>query len=326
MFACDERTSIVCARESVRGIASRLIAVTPCSASVAMRPGSMSGERSPTSAWPARRRPTSATVGFWTFTTQSTRPPRLVAGDERRARLLVHRVGIRRGCPGAALHEDVDPGRLQLGEDVRDQGNAVLAGQRLFRNADLHLGSLGWCKAAVRIANDPPRPHNRAVTPEDLRLFSADLLMTLLFGAAFVALFALHRWDLRRRRRRVAALRAAGEFGPNSAAVAAVVRPPPASTRPAAGRLSVERRRAFEWDPRLDKIPKVARHARDRAFASERDDVARAAADEARDAVTAALAGAPVEERVRARPPSAPPRPPARSPPPSGSPRPSSGC
>lgn len=140
------------------------------------------------------------------------------------------------------------------------------------------------------------------MTSEDLRLFSADLLLTFLFGAVFVALFALHRWDLRRRRRRVAALRAAGEFGPNSAAVAALVAAAATLDAAAADRLSVERRRAFEWDPRLDRIPKVARHARDRAFASERDDVAMAAADEARDAVRAVLAGAPpagLEERVR---------------------------
>jgi hypothetical protein len=37
----------------------------------------------------------------------------------------------------------------------------VLAGQRLSRNADLHLGSLGWCKAAVRIANDRPTTRSR---------------------------------------------------------------------------------------------------------------------------------------------------------------------
>jgi hypothetical protein len=140
------------------------------------------------------------------------------------------------------------------------------------------------------------------VTDEGLRLFSADLLLTLLFGAAFVALFALHRWDLRRRRRRIAALRAAGDFGPNSAAVAAVLAAAGGLDADAAGKLAIERRRAFEWDPRLDKIPKVARLARDRAFASERDDVARAAADAARDAATAALAAeAPevLEERVR---------------------------
>jgi len=140
------------------------------------------------------------------------------------------------------------------------------------------------------------------VTDEGLRLFTADLLLTLLFGAAFVALFALHRWDLRRRRRRIAALRAAGDFGPNSAAVAAVIAAADGLDAEAAEKLAVERRRAFEWDPRLDKIPKVARLARDRAFASERDDVARAAADAARDAATAALAAAApevLEERVR---------------------------
>ena len=144
--------------------------------------------------------------------------------------------------------------------------------------------------------------HNRGVNAEDLRLLSADLLMTLLFGAAFLALFVLHRWDLRRRRRRVAALRAAGDFGPNSTAVASVVAAAGRLDATTAGKLEIERRRAFEWDPRLDKIPKVARHARDRAFASERDDVAVAASDEARDAVRAALAGTPpaeLEERVR---------------------------
>jgi hypothetical protein len=140
------------------------------------------------------------------------------------------------------------------------------------------------------------------VNAEDLRLLSADLLMTLVFVAAFVALFSLHRWDLRRRRRRVAALRATGHFGPNSAAVVSVVAAAGGLDATAAGRLAAERRRAFEWDPRLDKIPKVARHARDRAFASERDDVAMAASDEARDAVRAALHGpqpGELEERVR---------------------------
>jgi hypothetical protein len=147
-----------------------------------------------------------------------------------------------------------------------------------------------------------PVGHNRRVTDDGARLLSADLLLTFLFGAAFVALFALHRWDLLRRRRRVAALRAAGDFGPNSAAVAGVIAAAGGLDAKTAGRLSVERRRAFEWDPRLDKIPKVARHARERAFASERDDVTRAAADAARDAALAVLAGAPpdeLEERVR---------------------------
>ncbi len=136
--------------------------------------------------------------------------------------------------------------------------------------------------------------------PDDAaRQLSADLVFTLVLGLAFLALLALHRWDLRRRRRRVAALRAAGDFGSNSAAVATVVAGSGGLDGSMARDLSVERRRAFEWDPRLDKIPKVARLARDRAFASQRDDVARAAAEAARDAATAALAGTAVEARVR---------------------------
>ena len=137
------------------------------------------------------------------------------------------------------------------------------------------------------------------MTNDVARALSADLLLTLLFGAVFVALLAAHRWDLRRRRRLVDALRASGDFGPNSAAVAALIAAAHALDAHAAGRLSVERRRAFEWDPRLDKIPKAARLARDRAFANQRDDVTWAAAAAARDAAAAALAGAAVEARVR---------------------------
>jgi hypothetical protein len=136
------------------------------------------------------------------------------------------------------------------------------------------------------------------VTNDGLGLATADLLLTLLFGAVFLALFALHRWDLGRRRRRAAGFRAAGDFGPDSAAVLAVVAAAAGLDGAMAERLAVERRRAFEWDPRLDKVPKVARLARDRAFANLRDDVARAAADAARDAATAALADAPADARV----------------------------
>jgi hypothetical protein len=141
--------------------------------------------------------------------------------------------------------------------------------------------------------------HNRSVTDDGARILSADILLTLLFGVAFLALFALHRWDLRRRRIHAAALRTAGDFGVNSATVAAVVAAAAGLDADTAQRLAVERRRAFEWDPRLEKVPKVARLARDRAFANQRDDVARAAADAGRDAAIAALAGATLEERVR---------------------------
>lgn len=135
---------------------------------------------------------------------------------------------------------------------------------------------------------------------DGLRELSADLLLTLLFGAAFLVLLAVHRWDLRRRRRRVAALRAAGDFGPNSAAVAGVIAAAGSLDAAAARDLAAGRRLAFDWDPRLEKVPKVARLARDRAFASERDDAARAAAEAARDAAAAALATVDVEPRVRA--------------------------
>jgi hypothetical protein len=132
-----------------------------------------------------------------------------------------------------------------------------------------------------------------------LREVSADILMTLLIGAVFLVLFGVHRVDLRRRRRRIAAMRAAGDFGPNSAPVAAVVAAAGTLDGAAARALADERRRAFDWDPRLDKPPKAARAARDRAFANERDDVASAAAEAARDAATAALAGTAIDERVR---------------------------
>ncbi len=146
-------------------------------------------------------------------------------------------------------------------------------------------------------------PHNPPVTEDAIRTLSADILFTLAIGVLFLVLFGLHRRDLRRRRARVAALRQAGDFGERSAAVAALVASAGTLEPAAAAALAAERRRAFDWDPRLDRVPKAARTARDRAFASERDDVARAAADAARDAatgaLTGALAGAHLEDRVR---------------------------
>ncbi len=138
------------------------------------------------------------------------------------------------------------------------------------------------------------------MTADALRQISADLLLTLVIGAVFLALLGAHRLDMRRRRRHVAALRATDDFGPNRAAVVDVVAAARALDPSRALDLAAERRRAFDWDPRLEKPPKVARVARDRAFASERDDVARAAAEAARDAATGALAGASLEDRVRA--------------------------
>ncbi len=137
------------------------------------------------------------------------------------------------------------------------------------------------------------------MTDDALRQVSADLLLTLVIGALFLALFAMHRLDMRRRRLRIAAFRAAGDYGPNSQSVAAVLAAAGALDGNAARELAAERRRSFDWDPRLDKLPKAARMARDRAFASERDDVARAAAEAARDAARGALAAAAADERVR---------------------------
>lgn len=148
-------------------------------------------------------------------------------------------------------------------------------------------------------ASSPRVAHNRPVTEDALRTFTADILLTLGFVALFLVLFAAHRLDLRRRRLRVAALREARDFGPRSDAVRQVLAAAAELAAPAAGALAAERRRAFDWDPRLDKLPKAARRARDRAFASERDDAARAAAEEARDAARRALAAVNVAEQVR---------------------------
>ena len=100
MFAWEERTSIDWARESVRGIASRLIAVTPRSARVCMRPGSMSGERRPTSAWPLRRRPTSCRGWLLDLDHDVGQGVQLVAGHDRRPGLDVRRVVVRRAGAG----------------------------------------------------------------------------------------------------------------------------------------------------------------------------------------------------------------------------------
>ncbi len=134
---------------------------------------------------------------------------------------------------------------------------------------------------------------------EAARTLSAELLFTLALALVFVAFFLVHRWDLRRRARHIAAVRSAGDFGPRRAAVAALVAAAARIDAARANDLAAERRVAFDWDPRLEKIPKVARAARDRAFANERDDVARAAADAARDAASGALAVASVDARVR---------------------------
>ncbi len=62
---------MVWARDSVRGSASRLMAVTPAVASAWLVCGSMSGWSSPMTAWPLRSLAISAADGFWTRSTTS---------------------------------------------------------------------------------------------------------------------------------------------------------------------------------------------------------------------------------------------------------------
>ena len=98
-FAWLESASIVCARESVRGIASRLIAVTPASASVAMSFGSSSGWSSPMTAWPLRSRFASSASASATRRTTSDCAYRSSAGDDLRPGVRERRVGDeRRRC------------------------------------------------------------------------------------------------------------------------------------------------------------------------------------------------------------------------------------
>ncbi|MDA8237694.1 MAG: hypothetical protein M0T75_07420 [Chloroflexi bacterium] len=134
---------------------------------------------------------------------------------------------------------------------------------------------------------------------EGLRFAVGDLLLTLALGVVFLVLFGFHRLDLRRRRRRAAAIREAGAFGPDRDAVRVLIAAAATLDGPTARALAAERRRAFDWDPRLEKVPKVARIARERAFANERDDVARAAADAARGAAAGALATSGTDVRTR---------------------------
>ncbi len=108
----------------------------------------MSGDSSPTSAWPARSLPTSASVGPWTLTTQSawlqaSSPETSVAPASSYIAS-----GNDAADPAPRSTKTSIPAAFNLAKDVRDQGDAVLAGQRLSRNADLHLGSLGSAKSS----------------------------------------------------------------------------------------------------------------------------------------------------------------------------------
>ena len=105
--------------------------------------------------------------------------------------------------------------RLRLGIESRDpaDGGARIPGTTQARRRPPRRRSTPDRRRSVTIAR----------VTDGLRELSADILLTLVIGALFVVLLGAHRLDLRRRRLHVAALRAAGDFGPNSGPVAAVV-------------------------------------------------------------------------------------------------------
>ena len=80
----------------------------------------------------------------------------LVGRDDRRAGFLVRGIGDGRAGAGAALDEDVEPGRLELAEHFGYQGDAPLSGRGLLGDTDLHGHhlDLGSVRAAER--GDPP--------------------------------------------------------------------------------------------------------------------------------------------------------------------------
>ena len=148
MFACEDRASIVWARDSVRGMASRLTAVTPADASVCISAGSSSGDSSPTTAWPLRRRAASSADGFWTRRTTSLEAYRSAVLTTVAPASVYAWSGIMRAGSGAGLDEDLQPGSRQLAERFGHQGDTALTLRRLPGDADLHghHHPLGTCR------------------------------------------------------------------------------------------------------------------------------------------------------------------------------------
>ena len=67
----------------------------------------------------------------------------VVGRDDRGAGRFVLRIGERRTGSGAALDEDVEPGRLELAERLGYQGDAPFSGRGLLGDTDLHGHHLG---------------------------------------------------------------------------------------------------------------------------------------------------------------------------------------
>ena len=87
---------------------------------------------------PARSLPTSAVGRLGDAQDRVGVAVQVVGRDDRRAGLFVRRVGDRRAGAGAALDEDVEPGRLELAEHFGYQGDAPFSGRGLLGDTDLH--------------------------------------------------------------------------------------------------------------------------------------------------------------------------------------------
>jgi hypothetical protein len=131
------------------------------------------------------------------------------------------------------------------------------------------------------------------VSAGDARNLASELLVWIALLGAFGILAAIHLVDGQRRRRRVVEIGAAGEYGPRAEVVREIIARAGRLDGEDAARLEAARRVALEYHPKAARAPAAARHARDRAFANERDVVSLAAATAARDSALAALATLP---------------------------------
>lgn len=135
---------------------------------------------------------------------------------------------------------------------------------------------------------------------DPLGALSAEAALWVGLIAAFLLLLGYHLVDSRRRVRRLRAIRARGDYGPGSAAVAGILAAIGRMSPADIARLGDAHRRATGRDPRLERDPAEFRRLRDRAYGNQRDLVALAAAQAAAEAVRASAAAptvAPVDLR-----------------------------
>ncbi len=148
------------------------------------------------------------------------------------------------------------------------------------------------CHVAGRPAYD--RRAMPAQTPDPLGALLTESALWVGLIAVFVLLLGYHLLDARRRAVRARAIRAAGEYGPRSAAVIGILEGAGRLSPAEIARLGDAHRRAVGRDPRMDRDPADFRRLRDRAYGNERDVVALAAAGAAADAIRAAAGAATV--------------------------------